>query len=104
MAEHLDMQKMQEEATRRAREMQRRSRVQTSEQEAGLPPAPPPPAEAPANVPDLESPLPDTVPPSVLESLFKDQDQTLILILLLLIGSGEEHGQELTLALLYLLM
>lgn len=132
-----DMQKMQEEAMQRAREMQRRSvipppqtRQDTSSgpaekmhpQNSGqnsrgrIPQAANPvqhsgqaspgahrtPATPPVHMPEEEEPL--SPPPSALESLFQDHEKTLILMLLLLIGTGEGQNHEITLALLHLLM
>lgn len=106
-----DMRRMQEEAARRAREMQSRARrpqsghpqgekrpAQESPKEPPQPKPAPPPAPPPAPV--LE-PAQDTG--SMLTNLFRDKERTIILALLILLGS-EEGNQELMFALLFLLM
>lgn len=129
------MNRMQEEAVRRAREMQSRARFpqpsrprtgpqntareaprenpprgrtereESPGEEAGTrrdaPSAPAPP------VPEEESPLAqepaESAPNGLLESLFKDKEKTIILALLILLGS-EGGNHELMFALMFLLM
>ena len=109
----MDMRRMQEEAARRAREMQSRARHQ-GQRPAGPPaqerPAPEPPPPPPEPRPEPAPPavqLPAAPqagpPPSLLDELFKDRERTVLLALLLLLG-GEEGNNELMFALLFLLM
>ena len=116
MPGEFDMRRMQEEAARRAREMQSRARMPQPRhtQGEGRPskesPKEPPkaPAEAPPPPPE-PAPAPQGRPVqaeganSLLENLFKDKERTIILALLILLGS-EEGNQELLFALLFLLM
>lgn len=93
-----DMERMQQEAVRRAREMQQRARIPT-----------PPKAEAPPpeehtekqSHPRQEAPLQETQ--SFSEVLFKDKEKTLILCLILLL-TDEKSDSSLIFALLYLLI
>lgn len=120
MPGEFDMRRMQEEAARRAREMQSRARMPQprhtqgegrpqKEQAKELPKAPaeapPPPAPAPA--PAAPDPPPQSAAlqsqETLLGNLFKDKERTIILALLILLGS-EEGNQELLFALLFLLM
>ena len=111
----MDMRRMQEEAARRAREMQSRARqgrprpanVPEPEPPAAehKPPEPPAPAEqpmAPAEIPAASAPTGEQ-PKSLLEELFRDRERTMLLALLLILG-GEEGNTELMFALLFLLM
>lgn len=120
MPGEFDMNRMQEEAIRRAREMQSRARIpprQNRRQERRNETAPAP------EVPEQKQPEPlpqEPVPPSsesfrppagteasapngLLESLFQDKERTIILALLILL-SGEESNHELMFALMFLLM
>lgn len=125
----MDMRRMQEEAARRAREMQSRARqsrprpmetapqAQTAQpgrpRQANTPapeppPAPPPEAPAPqaveAAIPAIQAEAPGgPAPKSLLDELFMDRERTVLLALLLLL-SGEEGSHELMFALLFLLM
>lgn len=110
----MDMRRMQEEAARRAREMQSRARQprqRTPAQTGGNPPAPPQPEPPPPEPPPAPQPSPPPAPAgnlpvpagSLLDELFKDQERTVLLALLLLL-SGEEGSHELMFALLFLLM
>ena len=89
-----NLHRMQEEALRRAREMHARAT-----------PAPPPP---PAPVPEPPPPAPQASPSprfGGLEALLKDKDHTIILALLLILGSeSEKNNSDLLMALLFLLM
>jgi hypothetical protein len=110
--EELELRRMQEDAVNRAREMQRRSHIPQSETEvssdmppgmssetsAGVSPATP---ETPSELPFAE--IPPEPSEDVLDGLFQDKDRTLILMLLVLI-SGEDASNELMFALLFLLM
>ncbi len=92
-----DMERMQQEAVRRAREMQQRARIPT-----------PPKAEAPLpeehtekqSRPRQEAPQETQ---SFSEVLFKDREKTLILCLILLL-TDEKSDSSLIFALLYLLI
>lgn len=121
----MDMRRMQEEAARRAREMQSRARQsrqpeaspqqlnaqQGRQRQASAPEPPPPPPEPPAPetvpVPQaVQTVLPAAggeAPRSLLDELFMDRERTVLLALLLLL-SGEEGSHELMFALLFLLM
>ncbi len=101
-----DFARMQEEAARRAREMQARAhlppRRRTQEPEAHReesaqtePVITPPPAQ--------ESTQTEQTGPSVLDALFKDRERTMLLALLVLLSS-EDGNHELLFALLFLLM
>lgn len=131
-----EMQRMQDEAIERAREMRRRAQLPPTEDEmpeerSAEKAADQSTAAAEPEFADAEEPLshepPDSVPsveeasdqppahvdaskpvtaaplPSMLDNLFKNHEQTLILILLILIG-GESQNHELMFALLFLLM
>lgn len=105
MAEY-DLGRMQEEAARRAREMQARARIPhpAGRQPPREPPReepqePPPPPQEP---PQAEAPAP-AAPASPLEALLRDKERTLILALLVLLA-GEDGNQELLFALLFLLL
>lgn len=114
----MDMRRMQEEAARRAREMQSRAR-QPRQRPPGQnggnspaphqppperpQPAPPPPPEAPAKPPALPESAGNLATASLLDDLFKDRERTVLLALLILL-SGEESNHELMFALLFLLM
>lgn len=131
MAGEFDMRRMQEEAVRRAREMQTRARFPQQGRNRQSAAAPPEreeqgagsqaPAEPPQAIPAAE-PLPQPEKPpeassgsldqeeapssgGLLENLFKDKEKTIILALLILLGS-EEGGRnhELMFALLFLLI
>lgn len=106
-----EMLKMQQEAVRRAREMQNRARP-----EPQMPPQRvPKPIQPIRQNPQNEIPLPSVSennhrqPPlqydtsGILETLFKDKEKTLILALVLLL-IDEKSNNSLILALLYLLI
>ena len=97
MAEY-DLGRMQEEAVRRAKEMQSRARVPHP---AGSRRPEPPPAEPPPEPP--EPPAPPAAPPPALDALFQDKERTLLLALLVLLSS-EDAGHDLLFALLFLLL
>lgn len=117
MPGELDMRRMQEEAARRAREMQARARnpqprrpqgEQRQRQEPPKEPAAPEPQSTPP--PAVPQAQPEPVlsesgqgQAGLLGSLFQDKERTIILALLILLGS-EEGSQELMFALLFLLM
>lgn len=116
-SEH-DFNRMQEEAARRAREMQARARYpiprRTSPPSNPAPQATPPPRESPAEPIAAEpAPVQPSAAPSettlskenssLLDSLFKDKERTIILALLILLGNeGDNH--ELMFALMFLLL
>ena len=106
----IEMQRMQEEALRRAREMHERAQRTENAQAREEPPAapevpvsPPPDVrhETPVNMP-MPSPGPSMPMQNALDSLLQDKERTLILLLLVLISS--ENNNELLFALMYLLM
>ncbi len=98
MAEY-DLRRMQEEAVRRAREMQSRARF------------PHPPGGGPGRgkaPPPEKSPLPPAEPSpkkeeGALAALFQDKERTVILALVLLLSQEEGH-EDLLFALLFLLL
>ena len=98
MAEY-DLRRMQEEAVRRAREMQSRARF------------PHPPGGGPGRgkaAPPEKSPLPSAEPSpkeeeGALAALFQDKERTVILALVLLLSQEEGH-EDLLFALLFLLL
>ena len=97
MAEY-DLGRMQEEAVRRAKEMQSRARVPRP---AGPRRPEPPPAEPPPE--PQEPPAPPAVPAAALDALFQDKERTLLLALLVLLSS-EDASHDLLFALLFLLL
>lgn len=117
----MDMRRMQEEAARRAREMQARARQQSTQGQQRFhppaparqdsrapsrpqePPPPPPAAPEPAPLPAAPASPPAQPAPSLLDELFKDRERTVLLALLILLGN-EEGSTELLFALLFLLM
>lgn len=109
MSPEYDLPRMQEEAARRAREMQARARQAAA---ASRPhPVPDPPPAAPVSASSPPSPLPSAEAPAPmktagghpLDALFQDRERTIILALLVLL-SGEEGNHELLFALMFLLM
>lgn len=106
------MRRMQEEAARRAREMQARARRAQAQPQGGSRPAATQPSQTP---PAPEPPPPPPAPPAapalpgqpdsggLLEELFKDRERTVLLALLILLGA-EGGNHELMFALLFLLM
>ncbi len=91
-----EFRRMQEEAARRAREMQARARL----------PAVPPPGRGPEEQKQAAPTAQEVVSPkpgSVLDAVFRDPERTVILALLVLLA-GEEGDPELLFALLFLLM
>ena len=97
MAEY-DLGRMQEEAVRRAKEMQSRARIPHP---AGPGRPEPPPAEPPPE--PQEPPAPPAVPAAALDALFQDKERTLLLALLVLLSS-EDASHDLLFALLFLLL
>ena len=95
------MNKLREEAARRAREMQARAHIPPPRKpppgpaREGAPPPGPAPPPAPAPGPPGE--------PGLLDAFFQDKERTIILALLLLL-SGDEKNHELLFALLFLLL
>lgn len=100
----MNMNKLREEAARRAREMQARAHI----------PQPRKPKEAPSQRP-AQGPSQEQRPPEsslqpasqeekgLLDAFFQDKERTIILALLLLL-SGDENNHELLFALMFLLM
>ena len=97
MAEY-DLGRMQEEAVRRAKEMQSRARIPHP---AGPGRPEPPPAEPPPE--PQEPPAPPAAPAAALDALFQDKERTLLLALLVLLSS-EDASHDLLFALLFLLL
>ena len=103
MAQDLEMNRLREEAARRAREMQARAHIPhprgnhapSPPPEEPQEPAPPPPAQPASPAPERQS--------SLLDAFFQDKERTIILALLLLL-SGEGENHELLFALLFLLL
>ena len=95
------MNKLREEAARRAREMQARAHIPPSRKPPKEPPRqePPPPEPSP---PPAPAPAPKGEP-GLLDAFSQDQERTLISALLLLL-SGDEKNHELLFALLFLLL
>lgn len=98
MAEY-DLGRMQEEAVRRAREMQSRARIPHP---AGSRRPEPPPAEPPPPQED-QGPPASPAAPTAFDALFQDKERTLLLALLVLLSS-EDAGHDLLFALLFLLL
>lgn len=111
MPGEFDINRMQEEAIRRAREMQSRARAPSRQGRSQQPPnrepqEPSQPKPAPAEPPQPSQPPAEAEAPShggLLDSLFQDKERTVILALLILL-SGEEGSHELMFALMFLLM
>ncbi len=130
MPSEFDMGRMQEEAVRRAREMQARAHIPPRQSRSGMgnsapsssperrpaqphvPPQPDPPsspeeqreaAPSPQSFESASSQAVDNHSAGLLESLFQDKERTIILALLILL-SGEESNHELMFALMFLLM
>jgi len=123
MSENMDMLKMQEEALRRAREMQARSRLpreenppagknssarsssnrQRSVKNENLPK--PEPVEKEEFTPTEKEEILAQEEPGLLSTLLEDKDKTLILTLLVLLSEdGENVSHELLFGLMFLLM
>lgn len=109
-----DLNRMQADAVRRAREMQSRARTpnrqaqQRAQSEAPQPaappqPQPPPPQEAAPQPAPVQDAPPAQPQKSLLDNLFQDRERTIILALLILL-SGENANHELMFALMFLLM
>lgn len=106
-----DIGRMQQEAVRRVRDMQQRAKNMSASRanrqnqpahQAETPPMPEPESETS----ESESPKQISVekkPNDILEGFFKDKEKSLILLLLVLL-SGEEDNSGIMLALLYLLI
>ena len=110
MAQDLDMNKLREEAARRAREMQARAHIpQPRKQQVDPPPQPkqvPQPQNQVPVQPSQGQPSQAPAPQeegSLLNAFFKDKERTIIWALLLLL-SGDEKNTELLFALMFLLL
>ena len=100
-----EMRRMQEEAVRRAEEMQNRAKAQMHRQPQPEPP-PPPPVKNENIVeerPVMQPEKPKQESSGIFEALMKDKERTLILSLILLL-MDEKTDNSLILALLYLLI
>lgn len=107
-----DMQRLQQEAMKRAREMQSKAR---SEQEKNGPQKEEKDKRTETGKDDIEKRMPPpqkpafypheqkSFPMDLIDSIVKDKDRNLILILILIL-SGEEADSSLILSLLYLLL
>ena len=95
-----EMHRMQEEALRRVQEMQSRAR---NHLEHSREPAEPPEKPELSNPSSEKENVELSSGESILSHLLKDQERTLILALLVLLGSDEKHP-ELLFALLFLLL
>lgn len=95
-----EMHRMQEEALRRVQEMQSRARTRLEHSREPESPPPEPKLSSPATG-QGETPHPPGE--SLLTHLLQDQERTLILALLVLLGS-DENRPELLFALLFLLL
>ncbi len=95
-----EMHRMQEEALRRVQEMQSRARTHLEHSREAEPSSPEP--EHSNQSPEKE-PLALSSEESILTHLLHDQERTLILALLVLLGSDDSHP-ELLFALLFLLL
>ena len=104
MPQEMDMNKLREEAARRAREMQSRAHIPpTRRNPSREEPAPSGegPKEGPA--PQDGSPRWAQEDPGLLGAFFQDKERTIILALLLLL-SGDDKNHELLFALMFLLL
>ena len=97
MPNEVDMNKLREEAARRAREMQARAHIPPPKEPPRQEPPPPEPSPPPAPAPAPKG------EPGLLDAFFQDKERTIILALLLLL-SGDEKNHELLFALLFLLL
>ena len=100
MAQDLDMNKLREEAARRAREMQARAHIPQPRKQQNDPPSQPKQAPQPQNQVQMQ---PSQEEGSLLNAFFKDKERTIILALLLLL-SGDEKNNDLLFALMFLLL
>lgn len=100
MPNELDMNKLREEAARRAREMQAKARIPPPRKQQ-KPSAPEEKQES--RPPEPEAPAPSKEEPGLLDAFFQDKERTIILALLLLL-SGDQKNQDLLFALLFLLL
>jgi hypothetical protein len=112
-----DMQRLQQDAIRRAREMQARAQSYAAQQQPAPPPPPPepqrhiPPAEPRHTPPREHAPQGNREQPknqlnpigSIFEGLMKDSERTLIIVLILLLVE-EKANPEIIFALLYLVL
>ncbi len=97
-----EMQKMQQEAIRRAQEMHRRAGAHSRKEPEEPPKEPPRPPEPEEKSPPASLPL-AADSGGIFDTLFRDKEKTLILgILLLLMDEKTDNG--LLLALMYLLI
>jgi hypothetical protein len=115
MAGNEEMHRMQEDAVRRVQEMQSRARQHLEPprrpeqaRHAPMPEKKAPPEEPPEPPPKKAVPMEEPMPqqqavPDVFQALLKDQERTLILALLILLGS-EPCDPGLLFALLFLAM
>ena len=104
MPQEMDMNKLREEAARRAREMQSRAHIppirRNPSREEPAPPREEPKAEP---APQHASQLSEQEDPGLLGAFFQDKERTIILALLLLL-SGDDKNHELLFALMFLLL
>ena len=98
-----EMRKMQEEAVKRAEEMQNRAKSHVNRQPEPPPPPMPQKEKIPENIPKMPPEKPKEETGGIFETLMKDKERTLILSLILLL-MDEQTDNSLILALLYLLI
>ncbi len=108
-----DMQRMQQDAIRRVREMQSRAQQTLNQSQNPAPPPEPPPHKEPerAHKPHAVPPPPPQLPPqaqatslsNLFDGLMQDSERTLIMVLLLILVS-EKADTGLIFALMYLIV
>lgn len=98
-----EMRRMQADAVRRVQEMQSRARLRVDPPRGNKPPGPPEKSQAPEKPEMTSQHSPQPSADTLLSSLMKDQERTLILALLVLLG-GEKERSDLLFALLFLLL
>ena len=98
-----EMRKMQEEAVKRAEEMQNRAKAHINRQPEQPPPPMPQKENLTGNMPKMPPEKPKEETGGIFETLMKDKERTLILSLILLL-MDEQTDNSLILALLYLLI
>lgn len=110
-----DMQRMQQDAIRRVREMQSRAQQTLNQSQNPAPPPEPPPRKEPerAHNSHAAAPPPPQLPPqapiqatslsNLFDGLMQDSERTLILVLLLILVS-EKADTGLIFALMYLII
>ncbi len=98
-----EMRRMQEEAVKRAEEMQSRAKAHINHQPEHPPPPIPQKENLTENIPKIPPEKPKEETGGIFETLMKDKERTLILSLILLL-MDEKTDNSLIFALLYLLI